>query len=113
MNATATTREEAAAEIRKTLTDAIQSLESCTARDLILAWDNGLGVGFADGDAFSADPKPFATTLDRALSMPSYRKARPVTNGNGEEAKLVRRQDAIAAYLPELRASLAYLDGER
>jgi hypothetical protein len=73
-------------------------------RSWIMSWDNGLFVGFA------ADGKPFASFILNAEvvghdDMPeeAWAFVPSVKNGANEGAKVIRRQEAIAAEIERLK----------
>lgn len=99
-------------QILNNVRENIAELENCKNDDFILAFDNGLGVRFLEDEH-----TPAITTLDRAecigtLDMPEEAWAYTpiIKNGAGEQARVIRRQAAIAAHLPTLRDLLAGLE---
>ena len=78
----------------------------------ILAWDNGLCVGWTK----SENTKPYACDVMRAevVAKPqtpedAYAFIPIVRNGRGEEARLIRRQAQIVREIAELEKSVAFL----
>lgn len=100
------------AEVLAAFSDNLAELQACTDDSYILAWANGLGVGF------TADHKPFACSLTRAESIVTQEQARAmpedawaftpiVVNGAGERASLVTRQGAIAKEIEKVKDLIA------
>jgi len=100
-----------------TFQENIDRLTACTDDSYILAWDNGLGVRFVEPG------KPVACSLWAADAIVTQQQADKmpedawaftpiVRNGNGEQAKLVTRQAAIARELEEARQHLAFFSAK-
>lgn len=104
-------RREAIIDFLQTLEIGIADYEACKDNSEILCWPNGFGLRFdpVTNKAIvcgltQADPMVYEHT-DRsgfwANEMLAY--IPNVTNGNGEQARLVPRQTALARALVELR----------
>jgi hypothetical protein len=100
------------AEVVATLRAGVERLKACTDNAMILAWDNGLGVGFTKGDR-----KAYACPLDIAEPMASatmpeeaFAFVPSVTNGAGIPARLVHRQEVLAPWIAQLEAALADIE---
>lgn len=95
-----------------TLEDVLSDLKTCAAEidaqlaadngdDLVLAWDNGLAVKFYDNvaRAVHSTHAEAIVTPEQAAKMPedAWAYIPNVRNGHGEQAKLMKRRDLLAA----------------
>jgi len=100
-----------AQEIRKVFEESIAELRAAlnpADRSYIMAWDNGLGVGFVEGK------NPYACGLLNAevfdlINMPEEAQAYMpnIVNGNKEPAMIPPRQRVLARELARLEEILA------
>lgn len=97
-----------AANVRAELAEFEAIATDKRGNDVILAWSNGLGVGFRD------DGSAFAVGLLGAHALVGVTRDHAargvVTNGNMERAQRMTRAAAIALHLPTIRRLLADLE---
>lgn len=106
-----TNKTEAYAAVIAEFNEAIADLESIISNDTILAWNNGLAVRIVDGVA-SACGIAHATSFGYSLGPNDPAVELPVvTNGHGQVAHPIRRQDAIHFEVKKLRQLIANLEG--
>ena len=104
-----------AAKIAADFIQSAEELEAITARDYILAWDNGLAVRLDEGNTNGR-----VTNIENATQIVSEEQARTmpeeawaftpiVRNGHNEQAKIVTRFAAAQRQAAELRRLAADL----